>query len=59
MIPRTGSDSSRHQTTSVTSPKVQIMAMPEPFSGSANGCGLIGTGTPNSGVSTFVPNSGR
>jgi hypothetical protein len=39
---RVGSASSRHQITSVTSPKVQIMAMPEPFSGSARGWARIG-----------------
>ena len=33
---RVGSCSSRHHTTSVVSPKVQIIAMPEPFSGSAS-----------------------
>ena len=58
MIARTGSFSSRHHTTSVTSPKVQIIAMPLPFSGSASGWALIGTRTPKSGVSTVVPNSG-
>ena len=36
--------------TSVTSPNVQIIATPVPFSGSASGCGLTGTRTPNSGV---------
>ncbi len=45
MIARTGRPSSRHQTTSVTSPNVQIIAMPVPFSGSASGCALTGTGT--------------
>jgi hypothetical protein len=44
--------SSRHQMTSVRSPKVQIMAMPLPFSGSASGCAFTGTGTPKSGVIT-------
>jgi len=34
-IERTGNASSRHQTTSVTSPNVQIIATPDPFSGSA------------------------
>ena len=33
---RTGSLSSRHQVTSVMSPKVQIIAMPLPFAGSAS-----------------------
>ena len=56
---RVGRDSSRHQTTSVVSPKVQIMAMPEPFSGSASSWASTGTRTPNSGVATSVPNSGR
>ena len=50
MIARTGSCSSRHQMTSVTSPKVQIIAAPVPFSGSASACALTGTRTPNSGV---------
>ena len=58
MIARTGSDSARHQTTSVTSPKVQIIAMPDPFSGSASSCALTGTRAPKSGVVTSVPNSG-
>ena len=58
MIARTGSDSARHQITSVTSPNVQIIAMPEPFSGSASSCALIGTRTPKSGVTTSVPKSG-
>src|SRR6478609_920651 len=44
--------SSRHHTTSVVSPNVQIIAMPEPFSGSASGCATTGTGTPKSGVRT-------
>ena len=55
---RTGSDSSRHQTTSVRSPKVQIIAMPLPFSGSASACAFTGIGTPKSGVRTEVSNSG-
>ena len=55
---RTGSDSSRHQVTSVMSPNVQIIAMPLPFSGSASACARTGTGTPNSGVVTSVPKSG-
>ena len=50
MIARTGSDSARHQITSVTSPNVQIIAMPDPLSGSASSCALIGTRTPKSGV---------
>ena len=36
--------------TSVVSPNVQIMAMPEPFSGSASSWATTGTSTPNSGV---------
>jgi len=59
---RVGRESSRHHTTSVVSPKVQIMAMPDPFSGSANSWASTGTCTPNRGVRTSVPNragSGR
>ena len=55
---RTGRLSSRHQVTSVMSPKVQIIAMPLPFSGSASACAFTGTRTPKSGVTTSVPNSG-
>ena len=55
MMDRVGSWSSRHQITSVTSPNVQIMAMPDPFSGSASGWATIGTSTPKSGVRTVVP----
>ncbi len=44
--------------TSVRSPKVQIIAMPLPFSGSASGCAFTGTGTPKSGVQTDVPKNG-
>ena len=40
------------------SPKVQIIAMPEPFSGSAKVCASTGTSTPNIGEVTVVPNSG-
>ena len=40
------------------SPKVQIMAMPVPFSGSARWWARTGTSTSNSGVRTVVPNSG-
>ena len=58
MTARTGRLSSRHQVTSVMSPKVQIIAMPLPFSGSASGCARTGTRTPKSGVTTSVPNSG-
>ena len=47
---RVGSESSRHQSTSVVSPKVQIMAIPEPFSGSASSWASTGTRTPNRGV---------
>ena len=53
---RVGRSSSRHHTTSVVSPKVQIIAMPDPFSGSASGCASTGTSTPNSGVVTVWPN---
>ena len=49
---RVGSCSSRHQVTSVMSPKVQIMAMPEPLSGSASSWAWTSTSTPNSGVRT-------
>ena len=49
-----GRFSSRHHTTSVVSPKVQIMAMPVPFSGSASSWARIGTSTPKSGVTTDV-----
>ena len=56
---RVGRSRSRHQITSVTSPKVQIMAMPEPFSGSARSWASTGTSTPKSGVRTVVPNRGR
>ena len=56
---RTGRSSSRHQVTSVVSPKVQIIAMPEPLSGCASSWASTGTVTPNSGVVTVVPNSGR
>ena len=41
-----GNCSSRHQMTSVRSPKVQIMAMPVPLSGCARGWATIGTSTP-------------
>ena len=37
---------------------MQIIAMPEPLSGSASGWATTGTSTPNSGVRTVVPNSG-
>ena len=43
---------------SVTSPKVQIIAMPEPLSGWASGWASTGTSTSNSGVRTVVPKSG-
>ena len=52
---RVGRSSSRHHTTSVTSPNVQIMAIPEPLSGSARRWARTGTSTPNSGVRTVVP----
>ena len=54
---RAGRPSSLHHVTSVTSPKVQIMATPVPFSGSASSCATTGTGTRNSGVSAVVPTS--
>ena len=50
MIARLGRSSSRHHMTSVTSPKVQIMAMPVPLSFWARWCASTGTSTPNSGV---------
>ena len=56
---RVGRFSSRHHTTSVVSPKVQIMAMPDPFSGSASWWASTGTRAPNRGVVTSVPNSAR
>ena len=59
IVVRVGSCSSRHQTTSVVSPKVQIIAIPEPFSGSANGWASTGTRTPNSGVVTSWPKRGE
>ena len=43
---RSGRSSSRHQMTSVGSPKVQTIAIPEPLSGSASGCARIGTSHP-------------
>ena len=55
---RAGSPRSRHHTTSVTSPNVQICAAPVPFSGSASSWATIGTGTRNTGVSAVVPTSG-
>ena len=58
MTDRVGSCSSRHQVTSVMSPKVQIMAMPDPFSGSASSWARTSTSTPNNGVRTVEPNSG-
>ncbi len=58
MIARVGSCSSRHQVTSLRSPKVQIIAMPEPLSGSARRWATTGTSTSNSGVRTVLPNSG-
>ena len=58
MTVRTGSWSSRHQVTSVRSPKVQHIAMPAPLSGSAAGCASTGISTPKTGEVTVVPNSG-
>ena len=49
--------SSRHQITSVRSPNVQTIAIPEPLSGLASRCARTGTATPNSGVRTVAPNS--
>ena len=40
------------RSTSVVSPKVQIIAIPDPFSGSASSWASTGTSTPNSGVTT-------
>ena len=57
MIDRVGSCSSRHQVTSVRSPKVQHMAMPAPLSGSASRCATTGISTPKSGEVTVDPNS--
>ncbi len=54
---RVGRFSSRHQVTSVVSPKVQIIAIPEPLSGSASGCARTGTSTSKTGVRTVAPNS--
>ena len=58
-IPRTGSCSSRHQITSVTSPNVQIMAMPVPLVGSAKPWATTGTGTSNSEAETAQAQEGR
>jgi hypothetical protein len=58
-IERTGRPSSRHHTTSVVSPNVQIMAIPEPLSGSASSWASTGTSTPNNGVRTVVPKRSR
>ena len=55
---RVGRESSRHQTTSVVSPKVQTMAMPDPLSGSASSWARTGTRTPNSGVTTVGAEQG-
>ena len=57
MMVRLGRSNSRHHTTSVTSPKVQIMAMPEPLSCWARRCATTGTSTPKTGVRTVVPKS--
>lgn len=48
-IVRVSSASSRHHVTSLRSPNVHTMAIPEPFSGSANLCDTTGTLTLNSG----------
>ena len=55
---RVGSASSRHHVTSVTSPNVQIMAMPDPLSGSASGWASTGTSTSKRGERTVEPNIG-
>jgi len=57
-IDRVGRRSSRHQVTSVVSPNVQIMAMPDPLSGWASSWARTGTSTPKTGEVTMVPNSG-
>ena len=57
MTVRTGRLSSRHQCTSVRSPKVQHMTRPEPLSISASGCATTGISTPKTGEVTVVPNS--
>jgi hypothetical protein len=44
--------------TSVVSPNVQIMAIPEPLSGCASSWATTGSSTSNSGEVTVVPNSG-
>src|SRR5690625_6028159 len=46
MMARVGSSRSRHQVTSVESPKVQIIAIPAPLSAWASGWALMGTSTP-------------
>ena len=55
MTVRTGSCSSRHQITSVRSPKVQHITRPEPLSISAAGWATTGISTPNTGEVTVVP----
>ncbi len=58
-IERVGRRSSLHQVTSVVSPNVQIMAMPEPLSGWASPWARTGTSTPKTGEVTVVPKRGR
>ena len=57
MTARAGRSSSRHQTTSVTSPQVETIATPVPLSGWARWWARIGISAPNSGVVTVVPKS--
>ena len=54
-IARFGRSNSLHQITSVTSPKVQIIAIPEPLSFCARRWATTGTSTPNKGVVTVLP----
>ena len=58
MIGRICNCSSRHQVTSVRSPKVQHIAMPVPLSGCARTCASTGTSTLNKGVRTVLPKYG-
>ena len=55
MITRVGSCSSRHQVTSVRSPKVQHITRPDPLSGSASSWVNTGSSTPNTGLVTVWP----
>ena len=56
IIGRVAKFSSRHQITSVKSPNVQTMAMPEPLSGWASGWACTGTETLKIGVCATLPN---